>query len=179
MGDPSKHKNAPLCSSALVDGSVSATTQQQPTAIMNYQPHQQQQSSQEWCDHVLIKWHDSWLNHVLISQLPWLHELQLHFKWTWHFAQSYYPLTSEWVLQRQDRCRKNVISDQHSYTEDTLCLYTCVESKYWPSAELLLLHHVLHNLGFLCSVQNVRGYVMSWIGFNWNGRVTQVSQHMN
>lgn len=125
MGDPSKHKNAPLCSSALVDGSVSATTQQQPTAIMNYQPHQQQQSSQEWCDHVLIKWHDSWLNHVLISQLPWLHELQLHFKWTWHFAQSYYPLTSEWVLQRQDRWRKNVISDQHSYTEDTLCLYVC------------------------------------------------------
>ena len=106
-GDPSKHKNAPLCSSALVDGSVSATTQQQPTAIMNYQPHQQQ-SSQEWCDHVLIKWHDSWLNHVLISQLPWLHELQLHFKWTWHFAQSYYPLNI-WVSvttsgQMEEKC---------------------------------------------------------------------------
>ena len=125
MGDPSKHKNAPLCSSALVDGSVSATTQQQPTAIMNYQPHQQQQSSQEWCDHVLIKWHDSWLNHVLISQLPWLHELQLHFKWTWHFAQSYYPLNI-WVSvttsgQMEEKCdfRPTFLHRGHS-------LFVCV-----------------------------------------------------
>ena len=144
--------------------------QQQPTAIMNYHQQQQNIESSHRSDHVLIKWHDSWLNHVLISQLPWLHELSSISNGLDIWSITPLSVTTSGKMWSQ--------AVWHYYRGHSLLLVTRVLHKNISGLGSARLHHVLHNPHFLCSLQNVRGYVMSWIWFNWNGRVAKIRIHV-
>ena len=164
-----------------VDGSVPCPQQRNSTttaANSNHElPASSRAGSSQKCDHVLIKWHDSWLNHVLISQLPWLHELSSISNgldiWPSLLA------LCEWVLQRQDRWEKCDFRLPNMFRRYPLSTdLPWVELKYYcfgALAVLLLLHQVLHNPGFLCSVQNVRGIrnELNWIQLEWKGHKDQ------
>ena len=170
MGDPGKHKSAPHCSSAstATDGSVPCPQQHNSTTAAANSNHELPPAALRAAssDHVLIKWHDSWLDHVLISQLPWLHELSSISNGLDIWLVLLAPL---WVLQRQDRW-KNVI-----IIEDTHQLFERVLHKtllLLGTAACCIMFYITQAFCVHSKCAGIRNE-LNWIQLEWKGHKDQ------